>query len=120
MSGGKFYGADTAARDTIFQYSNEPINVFEDREISELVWDVFDLIQSLDYYKSHDTSSETYLKEKAEFKKKWLGGNRDLRIRKIVDEAIENLGLELYGAVHDSIEELKQGLYETFGLEGEE
>ena len=34
MSGGKFYGADTAARDTIFQYSNEPINVFEDKEIS--------------------------------------------------------------------------------------
>ncbi len=120
MSGGKFYGADTAARDTIFQYSNEPINVFEDKEISELVWDVFDLIRSLDYYECGDTSEETYLNDKADFKKKWLGGNRDLRIRKIVDEAIENLGLELYGAVHDSIEELKQGLYETFGLKGEE
>ena len=105
MSGGKFYGADTAARDTIFQYSNEPINVFEDEVISELVWDVFDLIQSLDYYKSYDMSKEAYLKDKAAFKKKWLGKSKGSAARKIVDA---------------SIEDLRQELYETFGLKGEE
>lgn len=105
MSGGKFYGADTTTRDIIFQYSNEPINVFEDREISELVWDVFDLIRSLDYYECGDTSEETYLNDKAAFKKKWLGKSKGSVARKIVD---------------GSIEDLRQELYEAFGLKGEE
>lgn len=46
--------------------------VFEDREISELVWDVFDLIHSYDWYASGDTCKETYLKGKAEFKKEMV------------------------------------------------
>jgi hypothetical protein len=104
MSGGLFYNHDSEAKDYIFNWSDKPTNVFEDREISELVWDVFDLIHSFDYYKSCDTSKETYLKDKKEFKKKWFGTNRGLQIRKIVD---------------GSIEDLRQELYETFGLSEE-
>ena len=110
MIGGMFYGSDTTLKNILFRWSDEPINVFEDEVISELVWDVFDLIQSLDYYKSRDTSKEAYLKEaylkdKAAFKKKWLGKSKGSVARKIVDE---------------SIEDLRQKLYETFGLKGEE
>ena len=105
MSGGLFDYADETAKHEIFKWSDKPTNVFEDREISELVWDVFDLIHSFDYYKCSDTSKEKYLKDKAEFKKKWFGGNRGLRIKKIVNE---------------SIEDVRQELYETFGLKGEE
>ena len=105
MIGGMFYGTDTTVKNILFQWSDEPINVFEDEVISELVWDVFDLIQSLDYYKSRDTSKEAYLKDKAAFKKKWLGKSKGSVARKIVD---------------GSIEDLRQELYETFGLKGEE
>ena len=115
MIGGMFYGSDTTVKNILFRWSDEPINVFEDEVISELVWDVFDLIQSLDYYKSRDTSKEAYLKEaylkeaylkdKAAFKKKWLDKSRGSVARKIVD---------------GSIEDLRQELYEAFGLKGEE
>lgn len=85
----------------VFPY-DVPTNEFEDREISELVWDVLNLIHDFDWYKSGDTGKETYLKAKAEFKKKWLGGNRGVRVRRIVDDAVK---------------ELKAELYETFALE---
>lgn len=105
MIGGMFYGSDTTVKNILFRWSDEPINVFEDEVISELVWDVFDLIQSLDYYKSCDMSKDAYLKDKAAFKKKWLGKSKGSVARKTVNGSIENL---------------RQELYETFGLKGEE
>lgn len=105
MSGGRFEYADSRLKSEIFGYfSEKPSNVFEDREISELVWDVLDLIHDYDWYASGDTCKETYLKKKAEFKKKWLS-NRGVRVRRIVDEALA---------------EVKAELYETYGITPEE
>ena len=58
-------------------------------------WDVFDLIHSYDWYASGDTCKETYLKDKAEFKKKWFS-NRGVRVRAIVDGALSDVRRELY------------------------
>ena len=67
MSGGHFNYADSRAMDEIFGwFDEEPQNVFEDREISELI-----------------------------FKKKWLK-NSGVRVRRIVDEAINRVRTELY------------------------
>lgn len=104
MSGGYFDYKDRNLLWEVFPY-DEMSNVFEDREISELVWDVLNLIHEFDWYKSGDTGKETYLKAKAEFKKKWLGGNRGVRVRRIVDDAVK---------------ELKAELYETFAIEDKE
>ena len=101
MSGGRFNYTDSTAKMEIFGWTDEPRNVFEDREISELVWDTFNLIHDYDWYASGDTCKETYLESKAAFKKKWLGGNRGVRVRRIVDEALE---------------ETRRELYETFGI----
>ena len=101
MSGGHFEYADERAKNEIFGSTDEPRNVFEDREISELVWDVFNLIHDFDWYKSGDTCKETYLKSKADFKKKWMGGNRGVRVRRIIDTVLD---------------EAKRELYETYGL----
>lgn len=101
LSGGRFNYADNRAKDEIFGWKDKPSNVFEDREISELVWDMFGLIHDYDWYASGDTNKEDYLNAKAAFKKKWLN-NRGVRVRKIVDEAIE---------------EARQELYETYGIE---
>lgn len=102
MSGGRFNYMDGTLKTEIFGWADAPSNVFEDREISELVWDVLNLIHKYDWYASGDTSKETYLKAKAEFKRKWFS-NRGVRIRKIVDDAVKQLHAELY---------------ETFGIEG--
>ena len=101
MSGGHFEYIDSHLKDAIFGWTDTPGNVFEDREISDLVWDVLNLIHDYDWYASGDTRKETYLKAKAEFKKKWMS-NRGVRVKRIVDEAIQRT---------------KDELYETFGLE---
>ena len=95
MSGGRFDYVDSRLKDEIYGWTDKPSNVFEDREISELVWDVLDLIHDYDWYASGDTGEETYLKAKSEFKKKWLS-NRGVRVRRIVDDAIEQCKNELY------------------------
>lgn len=105
MSGGRFDYKDSSLKSEIFGWTDRPSNVFEDREISELVWDVLNLIHDYDWYACGDTCKETYLKAKAEFKKKWLGGNRGVRVRRIVDDALS---------------ECRTELYETFGLSDEE
>ena len=100
MSGGRFDYVDGQLKNEIFGWSDIPRNVFEDREISELVWDVLDLIHDFDWYASGDTCKETYLKKKAAFKKKWFS-NRGVRVRQIVDDALK---------------QCKDELYETFGF----
>lgn len=103
MSGGRFEYADSRLKSEIFGWTDTPRNVFEDMEISELVWDVLDLIHDYDWYASGDTGKETYLKAKAKFKKKWFD-NRGVRVRRIVDEALKRT---------------KEELYETFGFDEE-
>lgn len=95
MSGGYFEYQDSRLKAEMFGYTDKPHNVLEDRELSELTWDLLDLIHSYDWYKSADTSKEEYLRDKSEFKKKWLS-NRGVRVRRIVDEAINDLKSELY------------------------
>ena len=101
MSGGRFDYVDRRLKEEIFGWTDKPCNVFEDMEISELVWDVLNLIHDYDWYKSGDTCKETYLKAKTEFKEKWMG-NHGARVRRIVDEALK---------------QCKDELYETFRLE---
>jgi hypothetical protein len=101
MSGGHFEYTDSRLKSDIFGWSDKPTNAFEDKEISELVLDVLDLIHDYDWYVSGDTSRKTYLKAKADFKKKWFG-NRDLRVKSIID---------------DTINEVRTELYETFGFD---
>ena len=103
MSGGYFNYRDATLRDEIYGWSETWHNVFEDREISELVWDILDLIHDYDWYVSGDTRRETYLKAKADFKNKWFN-NRDVVVKRVVDTAIE---------------EVKAELYETYGIKGD-
>ena len=102
ISGGRFDYTDSRCKDEIFGWSDEPSNVFEDWEISELVWDMFDLIHDFDWYVSGDTSKDKYLKAKRAFKLKWLK-NSGVRVRRVIDNALEGV---------------RQELYETYGISG--
>lgn len=106
MSGGKFDYIDGRCQGEIFgwlQTGDRIPNVFEDREISEMIYDVFNLIHDYDWYASGDTCKETYLAKKKAFKDKWLQKD-EIRVRRIVDEAVDNLRKEMY---------------ETYGIEEE-
>ena len=100
MSGGRFNYLDSQLKSEIYGWTDKPINVFEDKEISQLIWDVFELIHAYDWYDSGDTSEKNYLEEKKKFKDKWLREDSD-RCKLIVDEALA---------------EVKAELYKTFGL----
>lgn len=95
MSGGRFDYIDSRCKEEIFGWSEKPTNVFEDREISELIWDVFDLIHEYDWYASCDTSEEKYLSAKDAFKKKWLKHDEQ-RVQMVIDNAIDEVRKELY------------------------
>ena len=95
MSGGHFEYKDSALKSEMFGWTDTPHNVLEDRELSELTWDLLEVIHAYDLYKSGDTRKETYLKAKDKFKKKWLS-NRGVNVRRIVDEAVNELKAELY------------------------
>lgn len=104
MSGGLYNYLDSSLMNEIFGYEDihkHVPNVFEDREISELTYDLLSLIHEYDWYKCGDTDKDKYLNAKSKFKKKWFS-NRGVRVRKIVDDAIQ---------------ELREELYETYGLE---
>ena len=79
-------------------------NVFEDKEISEMIYDMFCLIHSYDWAVSGDTGREDYRKDVKYFKNKWLGRTDEERIRSEIEKCLE---------------EAKENLLETFGLKEE-
>lgn len=99
MSGGRFSYMDSSLMDEIFGYSEKPRDVFEDMEISQLVWDVLELIHDFDWYASGDTGEDDWLKAKAKFRKKWFETARKDRLKKIIDEKVEETRMELYKTI---------------------
>ena len=99
MSGGRFNYMDRSAALEIFDYCHDPEripDVFEDREISELIYDVFELIHDYDWYASGDTGRDDYLASKAAFKRKWLAVEPAARTKRLIDQAAEHMRRELY------------------------
>ena len=97
MGGGHFDYQDRQLKNDMFGYDHEYKNPLEDREISNLVFDVLTLLHVFDCYKSGDTGEENYIKAKDEFKKKWLRNKNYARevLTKIICEETENLKNEL-------------------------
>ena len=77
------------------------LDPMEDRQLSELVFDVLCLIYSADWYKSCDTSEPTYQQDVDYFKQKWLKAEPNDMIKSEIDK---------------SIEDARDSLYITFGL----
>lgn len=70
-------------------------NRLEDAEISELVYDVFCLIHSYDWYFCGDTCKETYLEDVRLFKEKWFSAVRPARLKNYIDAKIDETRKEL-------------------------
>ncbi len=92
------YGmGDSEYKSTIKRVKRQ--NTFEDKVISELVYDVMCLIHSYDWYASDDTSEETYLADVKFFKNKWLKKLDKSRIKEIIDGELEVVREDLYKAL---------------------
>ena len=122
MSGGRFNYMDRTICTEIFdEYADYDLeglkdlkdarkrvrrkNVFEDVEISELIFDVFCLIHSYDWYACGDTGEDTYRKDVDYFKRKWFGKTAMQRAEKVTKDAIEEFAEDIrkiFGVeVHD-------------------
>lgn len=91
------------------------LNPLEDREISELVYDVFCLLHSFDWYKECDTSYETYKKDVLFFKRKWFGQELEARIDKLTERAIRRIEDVAYQEVGGLKEIIKEAKNESHG-----
>lgn len=124
MSGGRFnYTNDSLCDDVTGCYPDyglsdidvqhrsryaRKLNVLEDAQISELVYDVFCLLHSYDWYRSGDTGEETYLDDIAYFKKKWFKKPNISDIKKEIDEEIEGARESLYKQYRYLLDEKKE------------
>ena len=120
MSGGHFNYTNDRVCDEIFgwtvraDYGDEgfaqskiarKLNPLEDLVISEIVFDVFCLLHSYDWYASGDTCEETYREDVKRFKEKWLKSLSKLHMREIVNEETSRLRDELFKAFNIEKEE---------------
>lgn len=122
MSGGRFdYRNDSVCEDIFGVYPDYNLeglkdlkdarkrvrreNRFDDVEISELIFDVFCLIHSYDWYACGDTGEDDYRKDVEYFKKKWFGKTAMQRAEKVTKDAIEEFAEDIkkiFGVeVHD-------------------
>ena len=100
------YGIGNDERNKYRNYSGNvklarKLNPMEDKQISELVFDVLCLIYSADWYKSSDIGEDYYREDVKAFKEKWF---KEKPIDLVKDE------------IEKSIIELKDELYVAFGL----
>ena len=70
-------------------------NPLEDKELSELVMDVFSLLHSYDWYASGDTDQPSYMNDVMRFKKKWLECSFDDRVKREIQKTLREGEAEL-------------------------
>lgn len=78
------------------QIESELADQMEDAELNELISDIIVLAHALEWYHSSDTSREDYLETVKAFKKKWFKQSREERLKKYIDEAIDDCKEKMY------------------------
>ena len=70
-----------------------------DPEINDLIDDIIVLAKSVELAESGDTDMEDYYQDVAKFKNKWFKQPRKDRLKKYIDESIDNTKKDLYQMV---------------------
>jgi hypothetical protein len=71
-------------------------NPLEDKQLSEMLWDMFCILHSYDWYACGDNGEDTYRKDVAYFKKKWLKASSEELVRREIDASLEEARQEIY------------------------
>lgn len=79
-----------------YQMESELDGRMYDPEINDLVHDIIKLAHSVEWAESDDTSIEDYKKDVSKFKQKWFKESRNDRLKKYIDESIEETRSNLY------------------------
>jgi len=72
------------------------INPLEDKQLSELAFDLLCVIYSADWYLSGDTGENSYRADVEYFKNKWLKANPSELVKMEIDKSITEVKEELY------------------------
>lgn len=72
-----------------------------DKELDELMKDIATLAHDLEWYDSGDYSFDDYNATVRKFKEKWFKTTREERLRKYIDEALEQTKEDLLKMIGD-------------------
>lgn len=78
-----------------YDIENEYVGRMEDAELDEMMEDLVKVLHDLEWYVSGDYGEESYRHTVKEFKEKWFSGNREERIKGIIEQKCEKLKTEL-------------------------
>ena len=67
-----------------------------DAELNDMINDLCEVLHDLEWWTSGDTSEPRYRETVVKFKKKWLYGNRKVRLKTYIDKQIKMVRDELY------------------------
>ena len=70
-----------------------------DAEMNDLIKDLCDLLYTLEWWQSGDTSEDRYREKLSRFKAKWFKGDRKKRLKGYIDEQIGIVRSELYSLI---------------------
>lgn len=67
-----------------------------DAEMNDLIIDLVEVLHDLEWWQSGDTGEQRYRETLVRFKKKWLNGDRKVRLKTYIDKQIKMVRDELY------------------------
>ena len=79
-----------------YKIEEELCGRMEDAELNDLMKDVVKLAHALEWYQSGDTDESSYEDVVYKFKQKWFKTNREERLKKYIDESLDNMRRDLY------------------------
>lgn len=118
MSGGYFNYEDRTLKNRIFGYACESSrqaradNRLEDKVVSEIAYDIFNVLHAYDYYQEGDKTEEEYRKAVKKFKDKWFSKKfNEKYCRELVSEECEMLRKQLLSDL--DVRPISEGYLET-------
>ena len=79
--------------------SMECAGEMKDAEMDDLIKDLCEVLHDLEWWQSGDIGEEDYRKTLSEFKTKWLGGNREERLKGYIDKQLSVTRSRLYDLI---------------------
>ena len=78
------------------QVDEEYVGNMHDKELDDMMSDLVKLLHDLEWWQSDDYNEEQYREKVRQFKGKWFSADRNERLTKYIDEAMEKLAVELH------------------------
>ena len=88
-----------------YRIEEDLVGQMEDKELDELMKDIATLAHDLEWYHSSDTSRDDYRESVRKFKDKWFKQSREERLKKYIEESIQEIKEELLNMIGGEADE---------------